>query len=60
MKTREEAVRFMKDQLEDVKSKDKHITYQHKFSGCNEHIEAHHYGKCDLYDLMDFIYGERK
>ena len=43
MKTREEAVKLIEDQIEDRK--------------CSRGKGAVHYGKQELRELMDFIYG---
>jgi hypothetical protein len=57
MRTREEVREFIRCQLEKC-SKDP----RHKREGryLRKDLEQWHYGKCELKDLLDFIFGEYK
>jgi len=53
--SREDAEKFIKEQFEDEGSKEHHKKVDPKI----EMFNPHHYGKCELNDLMDFIYGKK-
>lgn len=59
MISREEAEAIIRDQLENTfmgRYKDKYSSYTDDPN--RRGVELYHYGKCDLVDLLDAIYGE--
>jgi hypothetical protein len=57
LKTREEAIKLIESQLSWEHDKGERHRKPADFS---DNISAWHYGKCELYDLLDFIYGADK
>lgn len=56
--SREEAEKFIKGQLNSSGEEKK--KYKKPSGKWHDSPQAHHYGKCELIDLLDLIYGKKQ